>query len=149
MTIILPSKEEAEEIMRQSLSLEFPLYHPNHPVFAWRSKEKSVELCINYDSRKGDNINRSWRTHLDLTVSHGIFYLLSIAIDEEFRGQGNGWGLYQATFSVAREMGFPFVRQTPSGGPIIDGVRTCSRRDYLLKRGCVPAQGNQVDWIIK
>ncbi len=146
--IKIPSSEEVEEITRQSLSLEFPLYHPNHSVFVKRSQEKSRELCINYDSRRSDYSNRSWRTHLDLTVSNDIFYLVSIAINEEFRGQGNGWGLYQAAFSVAREMGFQFVRQTPSGGPIVNGVRTCSRKEYLLKKGCVPAPGIQVDWII-
>ena len=43
--IEIPNNEEVEEIIRQSLSLEFPLYHPSHSVFVKRSQEKIIHKC--------------------------------------------------------------------------------------------------------
>lgn len=41
MTIIIPNKKEVEEIVRQSLDLEFPLYNPNHYVTSWSTANQT------------------------------------------------------------------------------------------------------------
>jgi ribosomal protein S18 acetylase RimI-like enzyme len=148
MTIILPTEEEIEKITRRNL-LKFPLYQSSHDVYAHLyDLDMPNKLSISYESySKGlDRVNR---THLDLHVLDDIFYLLSIGINPEFRGRGNGWSLYQSAFSIAKDLGFHFVRQTPSGGYYKDGNIVESRRNYLLRKGCIPVKNSdELDFIL-
>jgi GNAT superfamily N-acetyltransferase len=62
-----------------------------------------------------------------------VFFLLSIQLDEQFRGVGNGEQLYNTLTEIAREIGCREIRQSPSG-------RTATKQSrvaYLRKRGWV------------
>ena len=144
MAIQLPTIEEIKSVTRQSLENNFPLYKKEHNVEATPLNEER-DLWIGYRTKLGCGLEIMNSTHFDLNVQDGIFYLVSINLDRDERGKGFGWKLYQTSFSIARNLRFPFVRQTPSGGFFQNGEMIESRRDYLLRKGCVPAPGTQVD----
>ncbi len=149
MVIQLPTKEEIENITRNSLRNNFPLYQEQHKVGAMFFDGSSDRLWVGYRTKWSSSREIMNSTHLDLNVMNDVFYLVSIGLDENERGKGLGWKLYETTHEIAKELGCAFVRTTPSGWSIKDGKKIQSRRDYLLKRGYVPVGERQVDWIVK
>ena len=147
MAIQLPTLEEIKSITRQSLKNNFPLFREEHKIDEYPLNE-GRDLWIGYRTKWNSGLDIINSTHFDLNVQDGTFYLVGINLDREERGKGLGWKLYQTSFNIAQRIGFSFVRQTPSGGFFRNGKMVESRRDYLLKKGCVPAPGTQVDWVI-
>ncbi|MEK6908670.1 MAG: hypothetical protein AABX23_01315 [Nanoarchaeota archaeon] len=138
------SLEDLKEITRQSLRDKFPLFEESHKVDA--SRLSSNNLWIGYRTKWGSAIEVMENTHFDLNITAGIFYGVSLFLDQIQRGNGLGWRLYETTHEVAKKLGFEFIRRSPSGGFHRSGKLIESRRDYLLRRGYIPAGENQLDF---
>ncbi len=153
MVIQLPTLEEIKEIARASLRTNFPLYQEEHKVDASSIPTSFIykehnNLWIGYRTRDRNILETMNSTYFDLNVIGDICYLVEIALDKNERGKGLGWRLYEITHDIAKKLGCDSVRQTPSGGFIKDRKMIQSRRDYLLKRGYVPAGEWELDWML-
>lgn len=140
------SPEEIELITRRSLRDNFPLYQEEHNVDSSPLGENG--LWIGYRPKGGGIFRTLGSTHFDLNVIRGIFYLVSIGLEKSQMGKGLGWKLYETTHQIAKDLGHQFVRTRPSGWFIRENKLVESRRDYLLRKGYVPGQFSELDWII-
>ena len=130
-------------VLRRNLLLKLSLYEEAHAVDAREITDTKGKWWVGYSTKDFTPLGRE--TCFDLNVIKNICYLLHIQLEEKFRGRGFGWNLYEAIHAFSKDVGCKIVRQTPSGGPIIDGKRTESRRDYLLRRGYVPFGEHEVE----
>ena len=139
--------EEAILVTRQCLRDNFPLYQEAHKVDS--SLINSINLWIGYRTIVGNPFEILETTHFDVNVMGDICFLVAISLENQFRGKGLGWKLYESVHDIAKRIGCERVRTFPSGG-FFEGRRMIeSREDYLLKRGYVRTNGQQVDLILQ
>jgi len=147
MTVIVPTPEITEKITRQSLREVFPLYEERQVVDGICYKGK---LLIGYRARECEDFDTVRETHFDLNLVEKICYLLSLGLEERYRGMGLGYKLIQSVIDTAENLGCKRVRTQPSGNlvNVNTGEKIETVRDYLLKRKWVPAPERQLDFII-
>ena len=105
---------------------EFTLYDSSHKVLV---RDISGGFWIGYRTTASNQTQGT--THFDVNVIRGVFFILSIELDQEHRGKGHGAALYKLLEQMARRLNCHQVQMTPSG-------RTPSgesRESYLLRRG--------------
>ena len=108
------------ELVRKHLK-EFPLYGEHQSVIAKRHERG---LSISYLSKKPfPSLTRT--THFLLQIEDDICYIVSFAIEENYRMQKFGTKLYQAVKAFCKEYGCKRIRGTPSGY----GVDFCPKVD--------------------
>ncbi|MEK6847166.1 MAG: GNAT family N-acetyltransferase [Nanoarchaeota archaeon] len=135
--------ERLKELMKTALREMFPLFSESHRVDA--GFLEPTKFWIRYQTSSNLDFTS---TQCDLNIWGDICYALHRQIEPSQRGKGLGWMLYEAVHSFARAAGCRVVRCTPSGGPIINGRRTESRRDYLLRRGYIPFSDVEVELVL-
>lgn len=91
----------------------------------------SDKIAITLSCGKYNNIIRQKVNHIHINIEGKTFYLLSIEIDNCFRGKGYGSELYNFLVEMARYIGCNRIVQTPSGKTYTGETR----EDYLKRRG--------------
>ena len=134
------NNEQVEELARHRLRQIFPLFEEAHKVQVSESGR-----CIGYRTAAENLGSMDGTTHFDIQLIGDICYILWVELEKDKRGRGYGWKLYETIHHFARDLKLAKVRQTPSGGFIIDGKIKETRRDYLLKRGYVPCGELEVE----
>lgn len=131
------TKNEIESTLREVLC-DWPLYRANDHVQVRRFNGVdglcwSIQYCGFFE---GVPFSASMRiadeppNFLILNMVEDRMYLLTIQIEQKYRGQGFGEQLYDLVVDFARELGCAEVWQTPSGGYGDD-----DRGSYLARRG--------------
>jgi len=95
--------------IRQRLTA-FSLYSPEQVVYC---KEGDGNIYLNWQTGSMSPRNRG--TYFDTQVTNGMFYLLHIEINQEYRGQGLGFQLYNIIEEIAKDSGSHTIEMTPSG----------------------------------
>jgi GNAT superfamily N-acetyltransferase len=121
------------EIVQNHLS-NFSLYKLEHHVHCL---EKDNVFYIGYQSDKSGNLfDRRTTTHFDVQVQDGVFYILSIQLEEKFRGKGLGFQLYSILEQMAKNFGCHTIEMTPSGWTQTKETRAdyvCRKLGYQMK----------------
>ena len=70
-------------------------------------------------------------SYFSVNIINGVFFILEIAVEPQYRGKGHGDALYLILESIAADCGCHRVQMMPSGWTSTGE----SRMDYLLRRG--------------
>lgn len=112
---------DVKQIVEDCLK-SFPLYDQKHKV-------GFIKNWIGY--RTTDANRPEGTTHFDLNLCGDTLYLLSIEIEKQNRGKGNGESLYKVIEEIGKRLGCTSLNQTPSGWTQSGDTRA----NYLKRRG--------------
>jgi hypothetical protein len=116
----------------------WPLFSADNHILSSKTMSND-NLYVGYSNAQPDGRDDyklgTWKAN----IIGDVFYLLSIYIPENRRGEGHGDHLYRICENVAAEIGCREIRQTPSGWTPSGETR----RSYLHRRGwrdCIDSQ---------
>lgn len=143
------SLDQTEEVARQSLRRNFPLFEESHTVKSSDLDTYGLKTWLGYRTVDGGAEKIINTTHFDVNFFWpNICYLTYIEVEPEKRGKGNGAALYATVEDMARKLGCTHLTQTPSGIIVVNNKFIETRESYLLRKGYKRGYAGQVEKLL-